>query len=116
MQNILKMYSCKNNNFFSFVIFGNNNLHWCPFLTILLIQFTFLRSFLTNREQFLSINKFHDLADILYRAAEEGNHVDPQKVEQILGVSRTSTARGSVPEETITGGVFTFANKQLINF
>ena len=44
-------------------------------------------------------NLLQDLADILYKAAGDGN-VDPHKVEQILGVPPTSTM---VQEETITG-------------
>ena len=44
-----------------------------------------------------------DLADILYKVAEEGSHVDPQKVEQILRVPPNSSKRKSLAEETITG-------------
>ena len=48
-------------------------------------------------------NILQDLADILYRAAEEGSHVDPHKIEQILGVPPASSKRNRLAEETITG-------------
>ena len=42
------------------------------------------------------------MADILYKAAEEGSHVDPHKIEQILGVPPNSSRRKSLAEETTT--------------
>ena len=49
--------------------------------------------------EMIMVNQFQDLAGILYRAADEGSHVDPNKVEQILGVPPTSSKRKRLPEE-----------------
>ena len=46
----------------------------------------------------IMVNQLQDLADILYRAADDGN-VDPHKVEQILGVPQASTKMERVAEE-----------------
>ena len=49
--------------------------------------------------EMILVNQFQDLAGILYRAAEEGSQVDPNKVEQILGVPQTSSKMERVAEE-----------------
>ena len=44
-------------------------------------------------------NILQALANILYNAAEEGSHVDPNKVEQILRVPPTSSKRKRLADE-----------------
>ena len=56
----------------------------------------------------IAVNVFQDLADILYRAAEDGSHADPQKVEQILGVPRTGSRRETARDVTISGAFLNY--------
>ena len=47
-------------------------------------------------------DQFQVLADILFAAAKEGGHVDPNKVEKILGIPHRKNACTSVESRTIT--------------
>ena len=49
---------------------------------------------------------FQSLASLLYEAAAECGYVNPNKVEEILGVSQhqeLNTKRTKMDEETVTG-------------
>ena len=46
-----------------------------------------------------SFSLLQNLASLLYKAAADGGYIDPHKVQEILGVSNTSSAA----DETITG-------------